>query len=330
VASTGVIVKKLEYLVALAKERHFARAAAVCRVSQPTLSTGIQQLEVELGVQIVKRGRKFEGFTEAGEMVLATAQRMAAEADRLREKLRDRGADSSGTLRIGVLGSTIPLMKVFTTRFRQRCPNVNLTVTVQNAFEIQQQIEDGLLDVAITYLDKNSRLYRRAQVLYAEEYELLIRRGGRFSGRRTVSWQDIKELPLCLLVPNTKIFGVEESEVLKDALNRTPHIITTAIWMVMDHVRTGHWATVLPRPVRVMIADDKELEAIPLPTLGNPTSIGIAIPQHDPPSRLAQAFFEIATSKEILEELRTLLGPQPISQKPASPTRARAENRKGK
>ena len=317
-ANVGVIVRKLEYLVALAKERHFARAAAVCHVSQPTLSAGIQQLEAELGVQIVKRGRRFQGFTEEGEIILASAQRMMIEADRLREKLKDRGTDTSGTLRIGVLGSTIPLMKVFTKPFRQRYPNVNLRVTVQSAFDIQQQIEDALIDVAITYVDKNSPLYRRTRVLYTEEYELLIRRGTRFSGRSTASWQDITELPLCLLMPDIPIFGTEESEILNEALSRTQHIITTAIWLVMDHVRTGEWATVLPRPVRAMIAHDKELEAIPLPKIGKPASIGIAIPHHDRSSRLAQAFFEIATSSDVLEELRGLLGPDATNQEPGS------------
>ena len=321
VANPGVIVRKLEYLVALAKERHFARAAAVCHVSQPTLSAGIQQLEAELGVQIVKRGRRFQGFTDEGEMVLASAQRMMIEADRLREKLRDRGTESSGMLRIGVLGSTIPLMKVFTRPFRQRYPNVNLRVIIQSAFDIQQQVEDGLLDVAITYLDKHASIYRRTRVLYTEEYELLIRRGTRFSGKSTASWQDITELPLCLLMPDIPIFGTEESEILNEALSRTPHIITTAVWMVMDHVRTGDWATVLPRPVRIMIAHDKELEAIPLPKIGKPSSIGIAIPQHDRSFRLAEAFFETATSSHVLEELRGLLGPDAINQETGSRSR---------
>ena len=61
--------RKLEYLVSLAKEGHFAWAASACHVSQPTLSAAIQQLEAELGVQIVKRGQRFQGFTKQGELV---------------------------------------------------------------------------------------------------------------------------------------------------------------------------------------------------------------------------------------------------------------------
>src|SRR5262249_5192357 len=147
----------------------------------------------------------------------------------------------SGTLRIGVLGSSIPLMKIFTVPFQRRFPTVNLRVTSHNAFEIQQAIEECSIDVGVTYLDKNLEHYSRSRVLYTEEFELLIRRGTRFSGEKFVPWEALKELPLCLLIPS-RIFGDEESEILNEAMRRTPHIVTSAIWMVMDHVRSGRWA----------------------------------------------------------------------------------------
>src|SRR5271165_5371509 len=105
-----MIVRKLEYLIALAREGHFAHAAAVCHVSQPTLSAAIRQLEIEMGVLIVKRGPRFHGLTEQGERVLAFAQRMASECERLREELADRGRQTFGTLRVGVIPSAIPLV----------------------------------------------------------------------------------------------------------------------------------------------------------------------------------------------------------------------------
>src|ERR1700722_9767195 len=108
---------KLEYLTALSKEGHFARAAATCRVSQPTLSAGIQQLELDLGVMIVKRGQRFQGFTPEGEIVLAWAQRIAVERQRLHQELRDRNGALAGTLRIGAIGSTLPIISVLTIPF---------------------------------------------------------------------------------------------------------------------------------------------------------------------------------------------------------------------
>ncbi len=115
-----MLVRKLEYLVALAREKHFARAALACHVSQPTLSAGIQQLEIDLEVQIVKRGHRFEGFTEAGELVLSWALRTTTDAETLRQQLKERQESHAATLRIGVLGSAIPLMKIFTVPFQRR------------------------------------------------------------------------------------------------------------------------------------------------------------------------------------------------------------------
>lgn len=300
--------RKLEYLMALAREGHFARAAAACHVSQPTLSAAIQQLEAELGVSIVRRGQRFQGFTAQGQLVVEAAQRMAIERDRLHRELREQAGDFSGTLRIGVLGSTIPLLKSFTVPFWRHFPHVNITVTVQSPFDIQEGLEASSLDVAMTYLDKVLRRRCHTHLLYTEEYELLIRNGSAFSGRAAVSWEELPQMPLCLLSPDSPIFGKAESEILARILARTPHIVTTAIWMVMDHVRTGHWASVLPKPVRIMVNDDPQLEAIPLPAIGIPNSVVIAIPKREPAPHLARAFFETATSNEIPVALEAILG----------------------
>jgi DNA-binding transcriptional LysR family regulator len=64
------MIDKLEFVIALAREQHFGRAAEACNVSQPTLSAGIKQLEDTFGVLLVQRGSRFRGFTAAGERVL--------------------------------------------------------------------------------------------------------------------------------------------------------------------------------------------------------------------------------------------------------------------
>lgn len=294
--------------MALAKEGHFARAAAACHVSQPTLSAAIQQLEAELGVPIVQRGQRFQGLTNEGRLVIETAKRMAQERDRLRQQLRDRHDGFSGTLRIGVLGSTVPLLKSLTLPFCERFPNVNLSVMLQSPFDVHQAFEASSLDVVITYLDQGLWRYCRVHALYTEQYDLLIRKGTAFSGRRSVAWEDLTKLSLCLLSPDSPVFGKSESEILAEILTKTPHIVTNAIWMLMDHVRTGKWASVLPRPVRIMASDDPELEAIPLPNIGKPSSVAIAISKRGPVSPLAEAFFEIATSSETSSKLRAVLG----------------------
>ncbi len=311
-----MLSRKLEYLMALAKEGHFARAAAACHVSQPSLSAAIQQLEAELGVPVVQRGQRFQGLTEEGRLVIEAAQRMSNERDRLRQQLRDRHNSSSGTLRIGVLGSTVPLLKVLTLPFCELFPDVNLSVMLQNPFEVEQAFGASSVDVAITYLDQGLRRHSRCHILYEEHYDLLIRKGSFLSGRKSVSWEDLTKLSLCLLSPGSPIFGKSESEILATLLAKTPHIITNAIWMVMDHVRTGKWASVLPRPVRIMVAGDRELETIPLPNIGKTTAVGVAISKRKPVSALAEAFFELAKSDRISGELHASLGTGDVARLP--------------
>jgi DNA-binding transcriptional LysR family regulator len=303
-----VLSRKLEYLMALAKEAHFARAAAVCHVSQPTLSAAIQQLEAELGVQLVKRGRRFQGLTTQGELVIQAAHRMASERDRLRQELKRQHDDLSGTLRIGVLGSAVPLLKTFILPFRDRFPHANLNVLVRSPFDIHQGFESSALDIAITHLDQGLRRHCRTHILYTEQYQLVFRRGSSFSAWKPVSWENLTQLPLCLLSPDSPIFGSWESEILQAILAKTPHITTNTIWLVMDQVRTGKWASVLPRPVTLMVSGSTELEAIPLPRTGKSRSVAIAIPRREPMSATANAFFELAKSKEVHQILQAHLG----------------------
>jgi DNA-binding transcriptional LysR family regulator len=223
-----VLSRKIEYLMALAKEGHFARAAAMCHVSQPTLSAAIQDLEAELGVAIVRRGQRFQGLTPEGELVLRAATRMAAERDQLHQQLGQESRDGAGSLRIGALQSTIPLLRSFTVPFRKRFPDVNLNVRAQSPADVQDAMEARALDVAITYLDQSIKRRCRTRTLYLERYELLIRKGTALSGRAKASWEDLRELPLCLLSPESPIFGAWESELLRDTLAKTPHIVTNA------------------------------------------------------------------------------------------------------
>ena len=98
-----MVIKQFAYLVALAREKHFARAAKACNVSQPTLSGAIRQLEEELGVPLVERGHRFTGLTAEGETILAHAKRILAEVDTMAQSIGDVRQGLKGRLRIGFL-----------------------------------------------------------------------------------------------------------------------------------------------------------------------------------------------------------------------------------
>lgn len=117
-----MLLRQLEYLVALARERHFARAAAACYVSQPSLSAAIRKLEHELDVPIVRRGRRFEGLTPEGERVLARAHRVLAERDALQQELSAMRGGLAGTLRFGAIPTALSAVSLLTTPFCAQHP----------------------------------------------------------------------------------------------------------------------------------------------------------------------------------------------------------------
>ena len=93
---------------ALAREQHFARAAASCHVAQPTLSAAIRQLEEELGAPIVERGHRFSGFTREGQAVLEHAKRILAECESMTQDLSKLKDGLIGRLRLGAIPRSCP------------------------------------------------------------------------------------------------------------------------------------------------------------------------------------------------------------------------------
>ena len=95
-------LRDLRYLVALAEQRHFGRAAEACHVSQPTLSTQIRKLEDELGVALVERAPRQVMLTPAGHDIAARARRVLAEVDQMRETARRTSDPEAGSVRLGL------------------------------------------------------------------------------------------------------------------------------------------------------------------------------------------------------------------------------------
>lgn len=120
-----MLLRQLEYLTALAREGHFGRAAQACLVSQPALSSGIRKLESDLGIQIVQRGQRFQGFTSEGSEVLRWAQRVVAERESLRHTLTNMRDGLAGVLRMGAIPTALTVASMFTTPLLKRNGSAN-------------------------------------------------------------------------------------------------------------------------------------------------------------------------------------------------------------
>src|ERR1022692_3261276 len=107
---TARVIDKLEYLMALARERHFGRAAEACGVTQPTLSAGVKQLEAMLGVLLVQRGSRFIGFTPEGERTLDWARRIVGGSRALRQEINGLKDKLSGEIRIAAIPTVLGMV----------------------------------------------------------------------------------------------------------------------------------------------------------------------------------------------------------------------------
>ena len=164
----------LRYLVALAHERHFGRAAEKCSVSQPTLSVAIRKLEEELGLQIFERGSSEAKITEVGRRIVAQAERILVNVAHLHE-IADAGKDPlAGPLRVGVIYTIGPyLLPRMIPRMHKLAPNMPLIIQENYTTRLLEMLKRGELDVIIISLPC-SEPGIVAQPIYDEPFRVLL------------------------------------------------------------------------------------------------------------------------------------------------------------
>ena len=168
------VIDKLEFLLALAREKHFGRAAEACGVTQPTLSAGVKQLEESFGVLLVIRGSRFQGFTPEGERVLDWARRIVGDAQAMQQEVHALKHGLAGRLRLSVVPTALAIMEQLTTPFRTQHPAVQFTILSRTSEEILRDLDNLEIDAGLTYLDNEPLGRVTAIPLYRERYRLLV------------------------------------------------------------------------------------------------------------------------------------------------------------
>jgi len=276
------MIDKLEMFIALAKERHFGRAAEAVGVTQPTLSSAIRQLEDTLGVQLVFRGSRFQGLTPEGERVLDRAQRLVADARALREEMRAVRHGLVGTLRLGVIPTALPRVAELTVPFLARNPDVRVTILSRTSSAILAGIGSLDLDAGITYLD-NEPLGRVTQVpLFRESYRLLVSAGAPLAGRASVSWAEVAAEPLCLLTGDMQNRRIVNELLTAAGVVAAPQVESNSTIALAAHVATGRWASVVPEALAAMFARGADLASVSITAPAVSHSVGLVAPLREP------------------------------------------------
>src|ERR1700761_7424669 len=196
------MLDKFEFLIALARERHFRRAAEVCGVTQPTLSAGIKALEETYGAALVNRGSRYVGLTPEGEKVLEWARRITGDARALRQEVDTLKRGVGGLMRLACIPTALPIVARLCTILAERHPALSFSVQSTSSKSMIALLDDFQIDGGITYLD-NEPLPQIAEItLYQEAYRLVTAREDLFPGRGSVQWRELSGVPLCLFTPD--------------------------------------------------------------------------------------------------------------------------------
>jgi len=189
----------LRYIVALAQERHFGRAAEKCHVSQPTLSVAVKKLEEQLGVLLFERSAADVKVTEIGRRIVDQAERVMREASQIRD-IAEAGRDSfSGPLHLGVIYTIGPyLLPSLIPLLAARAPRMPLVIQENYTHRLADQLKKGEIDVAILALPFQEPGIV-TQPIYDEPFRVVLPMSHSWSKSEVITSDQLQEEPLLLL-----------------------------------------------------------------------------------------------------------------------------------
>jgi LysR family hydrogen peroxide-inducible transcriptional activator len=239
-------LKDLRYLVAVADQRHFGRAAAQCFVSQPTLSAQLKKLEESLGLQLIERAPNNVTLTEAGVEIVARARRILEATDEVVTLAHSRREPLAGKLRVALLPTIGPyLLPHVAPAVRKALPRLQLRLYEYQTGPMLEKLHAGELDVGILALPV-ALAGLESRELYRESFTVALPERHRLAARGTIRVADLKGETLLLL---------EEGHCLRDqalevcsrvGVRDTQDFRATSLETLRQMVATGAGVTLLP------------------------------------------------------------------------------------
>jgi DNA-binding transcriptional LysR family regulator len=276
------MLEKLEFMIALAREQHFGRAAESCGVAQPTLSLGIQSLEQLLNVPLVKRSSRFQGFTPEGERVLVWARRLVGDARAMRQDILGFRTGVEAHLRLAAVPSAMAIVARLAVSFQTRHPNVRMTVIGRSSNTLLEQLRHREIDVGVTYLSNEPIGDVVSVPLHREQFLLLTTPDGPLGYAGRTTWQEVGELPLCLFGRDLQSRRIIDSVLRQVGAEPTPIMETDSIAALIAYVRMGHAASIVSNSALTSIDRSEDLCLIPIVEPDVSHTIGLVVSDQFP------------------------------------------------
>lgn len=190
---------EMRYMVALARERHFGKAAEACHVSQPTLSVALKKVEGQLGSPLFERGASDVRITPLGERIVAQATRVLEEAVKLEEIAEATGDPLSGQLRVGIIYTIAPyLLPQLIPALSKQAPKMPLFLKEDFTANLIPALKAGELDVIVIALPF-AEPGLVAQPVYDEPFRVVVPASHAWAARREVNGDELDGQNLLLL-----------------------------------------------------------------------------------------------------------------------------------
>ncbi|GAA1215097.1 LysR family transcriptional regulator [Pseudonocardia alaniniphila] len=297
-----MLFRQLEYFVAVARERHFARAAEACYVSQPALSAAIAKLERELNVTLINRGHNYEGLTPEGERLVVWAKRILAEQDAFKAEVAAVQSGITGTLRLGTEPTASTTLALPVAAFCAAHPLAKVQVSSRLATsDLHRQLREYELDAAIAHFAPDDRESLQVVPLYEERYVVLVSADQLVPPTDTMTWADAAQLPLALLTPDMRNRQVIDSAFTDSGVEVTPQVETDSVASLYAHVGAGGWASIVPHTWLRAMPVIGRTRAVRLVDPVVRAQVSVAIHAATPGSVAARAFVKAATSLSLAE-----------------------------
>jgi DNA-binding transcriptional LysR family regulator len=304
-----MLVRHLSYFVALANERHFARAAELCNIAQPTLSAAIRRLEEDLGARLVVRGQRFVGLTPEGEKLLVWGRQILTDYTSLRDDLSGLRKGLNGTLRLGVIPAAMPMISFLTERFCATQPEAKVAIQSTTSRAIQRSLDAFEIDGGMTYLENEPLENVRRMPLYREHYVLAVRRGHPLAERATITWKEAAGQRLCLLSDDMQNRRIIDAVAGSIGIAIRPEIVSNSFLAIRSYLRRANWASIVPHTLFHVLGGASDMVAIDLVEPKHSQSIGLVISDRDPPSPMAHALLNSLLDANFEADLRGYTGP---------------------
>lgn len=243
--------RSIRYVIAVAENRSFTRAAEVLYVSQPTLSQQIKQLEQSLDVQLLDRSGRSVRLTAAGEVYLHHARRALGELDAAKRAVHELSNLSRGSLRLGMTPITDYLTTPLLEQFNARYPGIALSMLEMPQHEIKDALAEDRVDIGIAF---SSALSTEEGSDEVDSHILFIETLGLVAGtehplakqRGPLSKHALEREPLVMFSADYALRRHIDQYCVEHGINLSVAIETTSLSMIMEIVRLGRLATILP------------------------------------------------------------------------------------